>query len=206
MLKHKIVTMKLSNLAPAPYNPRRIGSKELKGLEESLKKFGMVEPVVWNKKTKRLVGGHQRVRALKAIGEVDTPVVVVNFNEIEEKTLNATLNNPEIQGEFTEDMKRIASEIERAMPAVYRNLRLNELAEKEKKTRSRDGEVTFTEELLESHNYVVLYFDNEIDWNHLLTIFPLKSVKALDSKPGFQKIGVGRVVKGIDFIKSLTKG
>ena len=64
-------------------------------------------------------------------------------------------------------------------------------------------EIEFTEELMESQNYVVLYFNNEIDWLHLQSVYPLKTVKALDSKEGFEKMGIGRVVNGIDFIKKV---
>ena len=67
------------------------------------------------------------------------------------------------------------------------------------------GEVEFTEELLEEHNYIVLYFDNEIDWLQLETIFPLKRAKALDSKDNYEKIGVGRVVNGAEFINKITE-
>jgi hypothetical protein len=57
-------------------------------------------------------------------------------------------------------------------------------------------EVEFTEELHEASNYLVLYFDNDIDWLQALTLFELKTVKALDSREGFEKKGIGRVVNG----------
>jgi hypothetical protein len=56
---------------------------------------------------------------------------------------------------------------------------------------------------LEEHNYVVLYFDNSVDWLHLQSVFPLAEVKSLRSKGRFQQIGIGRVVKGIEFIRKI---
>ena len=66
-------------------------------------------------------------------------------------------------------------------------------------------EVEFTEELLEEHNYVVLYFDNSVDWLQAQSLFDLKQVQALNSKEGFRKIGVGRVLKGNVALEKLRK-
>lgn len=203
MLKHKIVTMKLDELAPAPYNPRKISPKALKGLQESLSEFGVVQPIVWNKRSKHIVGGHQRVRGLRAIGETETSVVVVDLEPKKEKALNLTLNNPKIEGEFSPELDAILIELDKSMPAFYKKLRLDALEAQEVRSRETKGEIQFTEELMEAHNYVVLYFDNELSWLQLQTLFPLARVKALDSKQGFEKIGIGRVVRGEDFIKTL---
>lgn len=205
MLKHKIVTMKLEDLANAPYNPRKIGAKALKGLRASLEEFGVVQPVVWNKRTRTIVGGHQRVRALKEAGETEVQVVVVDLDTAKEKALNITLNNPKIEGEFTDDIEALLAKMEKEMGPLYRSLRLDTLEKAEVSTRHQRGDIEFTEELMESHNYVVLYFDNDIDWMHLQTLYPLARVKALDSKKGFEKIGIGRVINGADFLKKVTQ-
>lgn len=70
-----------------------------------------------------------------------------------------------------------------------------------------EGEVPFTEELLEEHNYIVLYFDNSVDWLQAQTLFGdfIKKKQALNSKDGYRKMGVGRVVRGADFLKELTR-
>jgi ParB-like chromosome segregation protein Spo0J len=54
--------LKTSDLAAmaAPYNPRKISDHDLEALRRSMKFFGVVEPVVVNKRTGRIVGGHQR--------------------------------------------------------------------------------------------------------------------------------------------------
>ena len=77
---------------------------------------------------------------------------------------------------------------------------------KEKK-QDVDGDVPFTEELLEEHNYIVLYFDNSVDWLQAQTLFGdfIKKKQALNSKEGYRKMGVGRVIKGADFLKEITK-
>src|SRR5438445_54864 len=41
----------------APYNPRRMSEEDLASLRRSLKYFGVVEPVVVNRRTGRIAGG-----------------------------------------------------------------------------------------------------------------------------------------------------
>ena len=75
------------------------------------------------------------------------------------------------------------------------------------KVKKEEGDIEFTEELGEEHNYIVLYFDNSVDWLQAETIFGdfIKKKQALSSKDNYRKMGVGRVVRGADFLKEITK-
>jgi hypothetical protein len=90
----KLVTM------GAPYNPRRITDEELLRLRKSLRRFGLVDPVIVNRRSDRIVGGHQRVVAAAAEGIEAMPVAYVDLDEIEERSLNLSLNK--ISGEWDE--------------------------------------------------------------------------------------------------------
>ena len=118
-----------SELTAAPYNPRTISDTALAGLKASIDKFGLVAPVVWNKRTGHVVGGHQRIRALEMSGATEAPVVVVDLPESEEKALNVTLNNPGIQGEFTPDVLPMLDELEELDPIGFGELQLGPLRE-----------------------------------------------------------------------------
>ena len=83
---------KISDLKPAPYNPRKSTEKEEADLKKSLEKFGVVEPVIFNKQTGHIVGGHFRVRELKKLGYKEVECVIVDLNEEDEKELNIRLN------------------------------------------------------------------------------------------------------------------
>jgi DNA modification methylase len=61
-------------------------------LKESLEKFGLVEPIIFNKQTGYIVGGHFRVRELKKLGITEIECVIVDLNEEDEKELNIRLN------------------------------------------------------------------------------------------------------------------
>ena len=95
-----IATNELRSMA-APYNPRQISDHNLMALGRSMTTFGVVEPIVVNKRTNRIVGGHQRVKAAEGAGVEQLPVVYVDLDEAQEKQLNIALNR--ISGEFDVD-------------------------------------------------------------------------------------------------------
>jgi hypothetical protein len=108
----KLQKKKIVDLVLADYNPRKISDEALAGLTESLKTFGCVEPIIWNKQTGRVVGGHQRIKAMQSLGQDECEVIVVDLDETKEKALNVTLNNAKVQGEWdTEKLEKIIGEL-----------------------------------------------------------------------------------------------
>ena len=71
------------------------------------------------------------------------------------------------------------------------------------------GEVPFAEVLREEHNYIVLYFDNEVDWLQAESLFVLETVKALSTRTDGKltesqvRKGVGRVIRGADALEAI---
>lgn len=125
--KPRFRELELATLKPAPYNPRTISDRAMAGLEASLKRFGVVQPIIWNERTGYVVGGHQRLKALAASGVTSTTVIVVDLDELQEKQLNIELNNPHVAGEFTAELQGLLGEIQLADPGAFGELRLDEL-------------------------------------------------------------------------------
>lgn len=98
----KMVRMKLTSLKPATYNPRTIDPVSKAGLAASIHEFGLVEPIIYNKRTGNIVGGHQRYNQLVEDDVTHTDVVEVDLDETKEKLLNVTLNNKHIAGTYDE--------------------------------------------------------------------------------------------------------
>ena len=99
-----IEKMKTEKLLPADYNPRKDlkpGDEEYEKLKRSIEQFGYVEPVIWNRTTGRVVGGHQRLKVLINMGINEVDCVVVEMDENKEKALNVALNK--ISGEWDKD-------------------------------------------------------------------------------------------------------
>lgn len=102
-----IVTIARSQITNASYNPRVISPAQRRKLTASLKKFRLVEPLVWNVRTGNLVGGHQRLTVIDALEGTDDyslTVARIDVDEATEKALNIALNNPESQGQYDMDL------------------------------------------------------------------------------------------------------
>ncbi len=94
-IKVEIRTLKAAQLKAAEYNPRKDlqpEDAEYQKLRRSMETFGYVEPIIWNERTGRVVGGHQRLKVLLEQGREDIEAVVVDLEEKDEKILNVLLN------------------------------------------------------------------------------------------------------------------
>ncbi len=99
-----IEKIKVEQLIPADYNPRKDlqpDDSEYEKIKRSLEEFGYVDPVIWNKTTGRVVGGHQRLKVLASMGRTEVECVVVELNEEKEKALNVALNK--ISGDWDKE-------------------------------------------------------------------------------------------------------
>jgi hypothetical protein len=97
-----------SEINPATYNPRTISDGAKKTLRKGMERFGLVAPLTWNKRTKNLVSGHQRLGTIDAReGTLNyrLAVAVVDVDEKTERELNIFLNNPTAQGDW--DLKAL---------------------------------------------------------------------------------------------------
>ena len=78
----QLETIELSQLNPAAYNPRKDlqpDDPEYQKLKKSIMEFELVEPIIWNKRSGNIVGGHQRRKILEELGHTETTVVTVDF-------------------------------------------------------------------------------------------------------------------------------
>lgn len=94
----------LSQLTPAPYNPRidlKPGDPAYEKLKRSIETFGYVEPIIFNERSEMVVGGHQRLSVLRDMGVTEVECVIVDLNDNDEKALNVALNK--ISGEWDMD-------------------------------------------------------------------------------------------------------
>lgn len=100
------VEIPVGELIPAEYNPRKHDSAATEQLKQSIKKFGLVDPIIVNSASNRygiIIGGHFRWEVAKKLGYDTIPVVYVDIPDLEkEKELNLRLNKN--TGEFDWDL------------------------------------------------------------------------------------------------------
>lgn len=110
----EIKRIPVEQINPAPYNPRKDlkpGEPEYEKLRRSIQEFGFVEPLVWNKRTGNLVGGHQRLKVLIEQGVREVEVSVVDLDDQRERALNIALNK--ISGDWdNEKLKDLLEELD----------------------------------------------------------------------------------------------
>jgi len=102
----KIVEVPIKELRASTYNPRKHSKEQADQLKESIKRFGLVDPVICNSTPKRkniIIGGHFRAAMAKELGMKTVPVVYIRISDLtKEKELNLRLNKN--TGEFDLDL------------------------------------------------------------------------------------------------------
>jgi ParB-like chromosome segregation protein Spo0J len=201
--------MKTGELNPAVYNPRKKlmpNDVEYQKIKRSIQEFGYIDPIIVNKNG-TIIGGHQRYKVLSELGYLDIDCVMVDLDEEHEKALNIALNK--ISGEWDmPQLKDLLSELDSGnIDIEITGFGLDEI---EKlmldSAKPEKQEVEFTEELLEEHNFITLYFDNSVDWLQAETFFELQTVKVKNAKEGYEKRGIGRVINGVSAMRKIMGG
>lgn len=104
--KLSIQQVKIGDLKPSEYNPRSWNEDSTEQLKESIKRFGLVDPILVNGSQQRkdiVIGGHFRLKVAKDLGLTEVPVVYLDIPEEEkERELNLRLNKN--QGDWDWDL------------------------------------------------------------------------------------------------------
>ena len=191
--------VKLNQIKPSKNNPRVIKNKKYFELVESLKSFPEMQKIRTIVVDENMItlGGNQRLKAAKDAGLTEVWIdQAIGWSD--KRKQEFIIKDNVSAGEWDDDI--LANEFEAED--------LNEwgldvpIAEEDEENIS-EQEIVFSEYLDESNNYVVLIFDNDIDWLSAQTHFKLNSVysKRANGKPWSK--GIGRVIRGDKYLKSL---
>ena len=202
-----IVKKKVDELIPYVNNPRN-NENAVDKVASSIAEFGFKNPIVIDKNNV-VINGHTRLLASKKLGLKEVPVIVADdLTEAQVKAFRIADNKTSEYAEWNEELLKIELEQLEDMNFSMKEFDLVleydiEDGEVDKKEDVKP-EIEFTEELLERHNYVVLYFDNEVDWLQAESLFDIKTVKAKNE--GREMKGVGRVLNGAKALSNIMKG
>lgn len=197
-----IVQKKLSEIKPYDKNPRK-NDEAVEYVANSIKEFGFKVPIVIDKDG-IIVAGHTRYKASKKLGLKEVPCIVAD--DLTDEQIKAyRLADNKVSEKAKWDNKLLDIELDDIF-----SLNMSDFGfEFNEKEDEEVGEEEFPEILGEEHNYIVLYFDNEVDWLQAETLFDLKKVKNLSTRKdgkitnGMKSTGIGRVIKGRDAIEKL---
>lgn len=150
--------LNISELSPCAYNPRKIKKSRAERLAASIKShtgslsewsisdgYRLASTVTINKNGNRIIGGHQRVDALKALGQEwihteDITWVTVPPDSAEEKALNVSLNDNKAGGTWDDDkLLSVLTDIKGENDSLFDELSLGELGKSLEEVGSSEG-------------------------------------------------------------------
>jgi hypothetical protein len=175
-------------IIPYGNNAKKHDKKQIANVAESIKRFGFVQPIVVDANNV-IVIGHCRWAAAQKLKLETVPCVRVNTLTPEQVAALRIADNK--TNESAWDLDKLVEELAIVDLSGFDF----DFGIKEADAVEEEGEVPFSEELLLSHNYVVLYFDNDFDWEVAKDKFNLKEVKDLIPRKS-QPTGIGRVIDG----------
>lgn len=191
----QIIEKKISELKPYEKNPRR-NDNAVDYVAKSIEQFGFKVPIVIDNND-IVVCGHTRMKAAKKLGLKTVPCIIADdLTDEQIKAFRLADNKVSEQAQW--DFELLDKELNEISGIDMQEFGFldeieDELTDAENK--KKKGEIEFTEELMLTHNYIVLYFDNDFDWEVAVDKFGLKEVKDLIPRKG-QQVGIGRVING----------
>lgn len=190
-----------------PANPRKISPKKFgilkRSIQEDPEMLGMRELLVYPMDNDKyvVIGGNMRLKAMKKLGFEKALCKVLPVMSAEKLASIAVKDNGNV-GVWDIDITQDGWNLE-----LLKDWGVS--IKKDDEEGEENGDIPFSEILNEEHNYVVLYFDNEVDWLQLCSLLGLETVKSGSTRQDgvlsnkMVRSGVGRVLKGAEAINKL---
>lgn len=202
----EVKNISVRDIIPYEDNPRK-NENAIQVVMNSIKEFGFQQPLVIDE-NHVIVVGHTRFEAAKKLGYTEVPCVIAS--ELTEEQVNAYRLVDNKTNEYSEwDMSLLPGELNAIFGIDMEMFGFDLGEEEEEKEKEEKPDVPFTEVLGEEHNYLVLYFDNEVDWLQVQSLLDIGEVKNLSTrkdgvvKANMQRKGIGRVLKGNEVLEKL---
>lgn len=198
----------IRDLKPYKKNAKKHSKEQIQQIANSIIEFGFNQPVVIDKHN-NVVVGHGRILGAKLAGLKQVPTVCLdNLTEEQIKAyrlVDNKLNESDWDNALlTEELE----ELNKDMDMEIFGFTIDSLSDE---TVEIEPEVPFTEILNEENNYIVLKFNNKIDWINALGVLGIEKVKAFPTKKNGNKktfgerAGVGRVIDGVKAMEMLKE-
>ena len=205
----KVVDLDVNKLVPYDFNNKEHDKEQVNMIANSIKEFGFLQPLVVDANNVVIVG-HWRLLAAKELGLEKVPCIkaeelneeqVKKYRILDNKLNESGWNEGNLKQELDilEDMN--FGDLELSKEELFPDL----FKEGGELLKGEEPEIKFTEELGEENNYLVLFFDDSVDWLQAQSLFGLETVDALDSKEWYRRRWVWRVINGTEFMNKLLE-
>lgn len=191
----------VETLKEYPNNARR-GNVE--ALVESLKVNGQYRPIVVQKSTKYVLAGNHLLRAARQIGWDEINAVEIDCDDAQALKIVLADNRTAELGDYDNTaLISLLQELEDFEGTGYSQTDLEDLDTILKPEPESRPELEFSIAMREENNYVVLLFRDAIDWQTACSVLDISTKKSWDSRKGYERNGVGRVIDGAEVITRL---
>lgn len=205
--KMNIVYKNIKELKPYKKNAKKHNKEQVEQIANSIEEFGFTQPVIIDKNNS-VVAGHGRILGAKKAGLKQVPTVCLEDLTEEQIKAYRLVDNKLNESEWDNDLlKQSLDEIAEMDMEVF-GFAMDSLVDETIKV---EPDVPFTEILNEENNYIVLKFENKINWINAMGLFGVEKVKAYPTKKDGNKKsfgdreGVGRVLNGTEVIERLRE-
>ena len=196
----------MGQIPDVPRNPRKITKEKFDDLCESIRKspemkvLDEIRVYPYNGRYVVISGNH-RYKAYKKLGWENVLCKILPEDTPKEKLREYVMKENMHYAENDDKMLNQWNLKELADWRVPIKIKAKEKKEM--------PEVEFTQILSESHNYIVLYFDDDVDWLQAQTLLDLKPVRLMErargKDPHSKEMGIGRVLRGVEVFNRLLK-
>jgi hypothetical protein len=205
----KIEYIDINELKEYSNNAKLHPDEQIEQIKQSIKDFGMNDPLAIDKNNV-IIEGHGRLLACRQLGIEQVPVIRLNeLTEEQRKAYTLVHNKLTMNSDF--DIDVLQDELSNIIDFDMESYGFEFLDDDEELEEVIEPEVQFTEVLGEEHNYIVLYFDNDVDWLQICSLLDISEKKNLSTrKDGYvshamERKSVGRVFKGNDVLERLRE-
>ena len=204
----------VGELKPNPKNPNRHPGDQVELLSRVIEAQGWRQPVKVSNLSGLIVSGHGRYEAALLLG-CPVPVDFQDYPSEAEELADLLADNriAEMAEMDNAMLRELFADLDESDFDIditgYTDAMVADLADIFDEEPEIEGEVPFTDVLREEHNYIVLYFDNEVDWLQAESLFALETVKALSTRTdgkiseSSERRGLGRVLRGAEALEAL---
>lgn len=198
-----IVYRNIKELKPYKKNAKKHPKEQVERIANSIKQFGFFKHrAVAIDSEDNVVEGHGRILAARKAGLTQVPTICLDDMTEEQIKAWRLIENKTAESSYDEAL--ISKEIEELLQSDIDMEAFGFSVDiLEDETIEVEPDVPFTEILNEENNYIVLKFNNKIDWLNAMGMFGVERVKKLPTKRKGQKgtafdsrYGVGRVLDG----------
>lgn len=206
LYNYEIVT--IDSLKEYEHNSRTHTQLQITQVMNSIKEFGFTNPLLVDEKN-IIRAGHCRLMAAVQLGMTELPIIRLAGLSPSQMAAIVIADN-KLAENAGWDIDALTEELILLKDADY-DLSLIGFDDKELEElfavpeKPIEPQIIFSEELGEANNYIVLTFNNEIDWLSAQSHFGLKSVssKRANGKPWSK--GIGRVLNGDDYLSKVNE-